>query len=386
VNPPFRDTYESILQRGLQMLKRFVALVLLPAAAWAAPIPATRGEKMVAILRAEDGRTQIGLVAELLHDPDPGVRRRAALAAGRIGDASLALGIADRLTDPVPEVREMAAFALGLAGDARMAARLVPVLKDRDPHVRARAVEAMGRIGDGQTAPIVAHMVLDALPKNVAPVVVRGDDPSNPRDPWLESRLGLFALVTLKDIPSAAAVLLEGGRSRFDWWAATWAAAALGAPELDPVLLEASRSTDPLSRAFSAVGLARSKAAGATDALLKLAQDGDEGVAERALRALGRTDDARTWGVLQEALRTNSPRRILSALRRWFSCPRRRHRARWWLDSLDMTNRTSEGRPSRCWRAAILRTWPWSCPAPGEIPRGRCGRRLRRGWRARTTK
>ena len=71
-------------------------------------------------------RTQPAIVAppapsdliRLLGDPEARVRRRAALALGRVGLRD-AVGALTKLlsADPEPEVRQMAAFALGLVGD-----------------------------------------------------------------------------------------------------------------------------------------------------------------------------------------------------------------------------------------------------------------------------
>jgi hypothetical protein len=128
------------------------------------------------------------------------------------------------MNDPEAEVRQMAAFAMGLIGDQQAVERLLASLGDPEPTVKARAAEALGRLGDTRAAAAVAKMVLDASPKSPTAIVVRGDDPANPYDPWLVQRLGLFALARLKDGPAAESVLLNAGKPRFDWWAATWTA------------------------------------------------------------------------------------------------------------------------------------------------------------------
>src|SRR5205823_6196510 len=99
-------------ENGGSNLKELLATLALPLLA-AAPAAQSTREKMAVVLRAEDQRTAAPLL-DLLHDTSPSVRRRATLAAGRVGDGSLTLAVADRLGDPVPEVRRVAAFALGL--------------------------------------------------------------------------------------------------------------------------------------------------------------------------------------------------------------------------------------------------------------------------------
>ena len=87
----------------------------------AIPVPPPYEQKFAAILRLEDERqlrSVSGDLLQLMQDTDPRLRRRAALAAGRV---KLPDGIPVLTTllssDPDPEVEQMAAFALGLIGD-----------------------------------------------------------------------------------------------------------------------------------------------------------------------------------------------------------------------------------------------------------------------------
>src|SRR5207245_1911972 len=220
------------------------------------PPPPSRMEKLTRILAAEDRRSLTPDVRNGLADADRSVRRRAALAAGRIGDAAVVPALLPRHQDAEVEVRQMAAFAFGLLGDTTPIDALVAALKDPEPVVRGRAAEALGQIGDARAGPAVAQMVIAALPPKAPMVTVRGDDPASMTDPWLEPRLGLVALARLKDGKSAQAALLSGGKPRFDWWAATWAAMRLENAALRPVLLAGVVSTGPLSRASAPRGLA----------------------------------------------------------------------------------------------------------------------------------
>ena len=247
----------------------------------APPSPSSRLDKMARILALEDARSPgDGELERALADPDRGVRRRAALAAGRIGDGSLLPALLPRLADGEPEVRQMAAFALGLIGDARAKDALLAALKDPETAVRARAVEAVGRIGDATAAPALAAAVVEAIPKGAAVLTIRGDDPGSASDPWLALRLGLFALVRLKNVPAAEGALLADGKSRFDWWAATWTAMRLEAPSLRPVLVAATSSSDPLSRALAARGLGALKDPAGLDAIAPLLRDLGRGTEE----------------------------------------------------------------------------------------------------------
>src|SRR5512139_2992102 len=257
------------------------------------PAPPARIERLARILELEDSRSGADEIERLLRDPDRGVRRRAALAAGRLGDPALVPALQGLLNDQEVEVHRMAAFALGLAGDRAAVDRLTAALADSDAEVRGRSAEALGRIGDARAAGAIARMVVDGLPQTISRMTVRGDDPNSAADTWLVPRLALLALARLGDLTAARHALLDGPRPRFDWWAATWVAMRLERPELRPVLVAAASSDDPLSRALAARGLGALKDAAALEVLLPLARDPDEAVAIQALRALGAIGDAR---------------------------------------------------------------------------------------------
>jgi cyclophilin family peptidyl-prolyl cis-trans isomerase/HEAT repeat protein len=271
------------------------------------PPPPPRMDTLARVLALEDARTLgQGELERDLKSPDRSIRRRAALAAGRIGDTSITPALIDLMNDQEPEVRQMTAFALGLLGDRQAVDRLRAALKDTDGTVRARSAEALGRLGDKRAASDLVAFVLGATPHGAAVVTVRGDDPGNASDPWVELRLGLFALAALKDAPAAESVLLVGGKPRFDWWAATFTAMRLELPSMRPVLAAAAAGDDPLSRAIAARGLAALKDASAFDTIAKLVRDSDETVSVAALKALGTLGDARGTAVAVSMLASPS--------------------------------------------------------------------------------
>jgi cyclophilin family peptidyl-prolyl cis-trans isomerase len=268
-----------------------------------APAPPARIETLARILELEDARDAGGdALARLLRDPDRGVRRRAALAAGRIGAEELVPPLVELMNDQQVEVRRMAAFALGLAGSRSAVDRLLASLQDADAQVRARAAEALGKIGDPRAAQPIASLVVASLPKTIGRMTVRGDDPADVGAQWGEQRLALFALARLKDVSAARRALLDGGRPRFDWWAATWVAMRLEREELRPLLLQAAGADEPLQRALAARGLGALGDASAVETLLPLARDTDATVAMHALRALGLLGDRRATSAAAAAL------------------------------------------------------------------------------------
>jgi cyclophilin family peptidyl-prolyl cis-trans isomerase/HEAT repeat protein len=259
----------------------------------APPAPSlTRMQKLARILSLEDHRTVgSGELDRYLRDPDRSVRRRAALAAGRIGDPAVVTSLVELMNDGETEVRQMAAFALGLIGDRTAVDRLIAALKDSEAVVRGRTAEALARIGDPRAAPELARMVLAATPQATSTLAIRGDDPGSLSDPWLELRLGLFALARLKDVPTAQSVLLSSGKPRYYWWVATYVAMRLENPVLKPVLLGAAASNDPFSRALAARGLGALKDASVVPNLAALSRDPVETVVVQALRGLALVGD-----------------------------------------------------------------------------------------------
>jgi cyclophilin family peptidyl-prolyl cis-trans isomerase/HEAT repeat protein len=277
---------------------------------------------MARLLELEDRRSVgQGELDRYLHDADPGVRRRAALAAGRIGDAALAPSLVELMNDAEPEVRQMAAFALGLLGDRVAHDRLVAALQDPEAVVRGRAAEALGRIGAPGAAAAVARLAVDSIPPGPRPLTIRGDDAGSSSDPWLPLRLALFALARLKDPAAAESALLEAGRPRFDWWVASYVAMRVESPALRPVLAAAVGSSDPRSRALAARGLGALKDTMAVDLLGPLLRDTDQGVVVQTVRALGATGDARATALVAPLVSSKNAVLVWEALRALAALP-----------------------------------------------------------------
>jgi cyclophilin family peptidyl-prolyl cis-trans isomerase/HEAT repeat protein len=99
------------------------------------------------IIRHEDERRWDDELKNLLANEDAKVRKRATLAAGRIGDERAVPLLSEMLlTDKDAAVRDMAAFALGEIESPGGAYALVTVLKHAEKPARARAIEALGKI------------------------------------------------------------------------------------------------------------------------------------------------------------------------------------------------------------------------------------------------
>jgi HEAT repeat protein len=282
----------------------------------APPPPEVRiQEKLAAILRLEDhrilrdpappapppappprrGRTAPPVAAPppppdltvYVADSDPRVRRRAALALGRVGLAGGVGPLTKTLADPDPDVRQMGAFALGLIGDRAAVEPLVAALQDASPIVQGRAAEALGLIGDPSAAAAVGAL---ARTHASAALAVAPDELGYPLDPAIEAfRLALYALVRLKSFDGlAAAVLDAGGAPRLEWWPVAYALQRIEDPRARAALTALARSQASSTAAFAARGLGAledPEAAGVLIPLLDAARD--LRVRVSAVRALG---------------------------------------------------------------------------------------------------
>jgi cyclophilin family peptidyl-prolyl cis-trans isomerase/HEAT repeat protein len=193
---------------------------------------------------------------KLLGDPEPRIRRRAALAVGRTGLPDGVEPLEATLQDADPDVRQMAAFALGLLADKRASAALTTALQDRDPRVRGRAAEALGLVGDASAATAVGQMVAGYV-KQGAIASIAPDEETFPGTPESDAvRLGLFALVRMKAWdPLAAAVLDGSGHAVSRWWPVAWSLQRLNDKRALPALQQLAEGKGAYTTAFAARGL-----------------------------------------------------------------------------------------------------------------------------------
>jgi len=304
-------------------LALLLALATLPPSR-AVAATVSRIDKLGQILEWEVRRDPPQALEVWLRDRDPTVKRRAALAAGRLPDPASVPALVDQLNDPVPQVRQVAAFALGRMGRAAGdlgTERVIAALRDSDAGVRARSAEALGRIGGARAGRALAEFVVAGIPRGAPILTIRGDDPANPQDPWLELRLGVLGLARLGDPKVAAGALLLSGQPRFDWWAATYVAARLRSPLLRPVLMAAATASDPLSRALAAEGLGALADTDSLEPLSRLARDPEPSVATAALRALAVVGNGAALPAVERALRARDPEVVFEALRTLASLP-----------------------------------------------------------------
>ncbi len=299
--------------------RALVALVTLLAAGACSPTVAPQlsasppvtaySQKMRWILQLEDERQLKGNGGDLLallQDPEGRIRRRAALAAGRVRLPDAIPGLVTLLeSDKDVEVRQMAAFAMGLIGDASAAAALSTALADPDPTIQGRAAEALGLIGHKPAASAIGAMVaahLDAGALNG----VNADDMGMPKIPTVEAlRLGVYALVRLGSYEAlAAGVLDRDGQPRNRWWPVAFALQRIGDARAAPALIALLTGEGQLTRAFAARGLGVLKDQRAATPMLAIADSASEPLAVRiqAVRALAQLGDTRGAPVLMRLI------------------------------------------------------------------------------------
>jgi cyclophilin family peptidyl-prolyl cis-trans isomerase/HEAT repeat protein len=212
-------------------------------------------------------------LARLLSDAEARVRRRAALAVGRVGLADGVALLAPVLAkDPEPEVRQMAAFAMGLIGHRTAVSALRGALGDPSPLVSGRAAEALGLIGDATSASAIATM-MGGCAKAPAMAALAPGDETYPQAPEIEAcRLGIFALTRLKAWDALAPLILAAdGAPASRWWPVAFALGRMEDPRAVPALVALASATDGgLARALAVRGLGAQRVTAAESILLAL--------------------------------------------------------------------------------------------------------------------
>jgi cyclophilin family peptidyl-prolyl cis-trans isomerase/HEAT repeat protein len=225
------------------------------------------------IIRIEDTRIVDSLWLEsALRSNDAGVRRAAALAAGRVGATSLRATLRTLVSDADHRVGSAALYALGLLKDTAAAGAATAALRG-GPELSTGATWLLGEIGEAGRDPLIAAATDSSLDSRV-----RG--------------AALLALARLRPPPvSPLRSLLANPDTAIAWRAAYVLGRARSASAVS-AMLAASRSASSDVRDHAARGLARSLTgdtlgAQALEALRRLARDPSARVRVTALRVLG---------------------------------------------------------------------------------------------------
>ena len=202
-----------------------------------------------------------------LADAEARLRRRAALAIGRVGSTRRRAGArAPRSATPTPKCARWRRSALGLIGDATRARRRCSTALEPTPSplVRGVAAEALGLIGEGGTqvtatpAPRSARWWRRRSASGALNAVLP-DELGYPLAPPVEAfRLGLYALARLQAYdPLAIAVLDGSGQPRCDGGRWPTRCGRIGDPRALPALMLLARREDATTAAFAVRGTRR---------------------------------------------------------------------------------------------------------------------------------
>jgi cyclophilin family peptidyl-prolyl cis-trans isomerase/HEAT repeat protein len=222
---------------------------------------------LIHITKAEDERRWDNELAALLAHRNAPIRKRALLAAGRIGNEECLPQIGKLLQDDTdPEVRAMAAFAIGEVESINAAHLLIAILKNNNERgeLRARALEALGKIAAALPAEQQARQVeLAAVIREALEVEATKSNNQ------LTVLLGLTAAL----------------RAR--------------AANAGPTITKFLTSPDGRIRSDAANVLARLRLKDGNELLRKLAyEDPDPNVRANATRVLGATEDKDSFDVI----------------------------------------------------------------------------------------
>ena len=258
------------------------------------PAPPATIQSATATTPAVYARPAPSNLLTLLTDPEGRVRRRAALAVGRVGLPEGVDPLLPLLSDADVEVRQMAAFALGLIGHASARPMLVQALQDAEPIVQGRAAEALGLIADRSDAEAVSAMVRTRIAAG-ALAGIEPDDLRYPLAPPVEAvRLGLYALVRLGSYEALAAAALDaGGQPVSRWWPVAYALQRAADARAVPALLALLNTPGRYTAAFAVRGLVTTKAAQAAATIRPIVEQrrGDAAVLVQAIRAVAALGD-----------------------------------------------------------------------------------------------
>jgi cyclophilin family peptidyl-prolyl cis-trans isomerase/HEAT repeat protein len=273
------------------------------------PIPANT----LLIIRAEDERRWDDSLKTLLADSDAQVRKRTALAAGRIGNENAVPVLAEMLlTDHDNDVRQVVAFALGEIESPGGAYALTEVLKKEGQEngtVRARAVEALGKIvAVLASAPPSTHAATKASDEDRLDILraaivgaLRFENQRRSRPDQLTILLALTAVLRTKPdgVGKLVAEFLDYSDSRIVADALNTLARLRLKEGNDKARDSLAKHEDPIVRANAARLLGATEDKSAFDVLLDRAlHDSDLRVRASAIRALGQLNDARATTLL----------------------------------------------------------------------------------------
>ena len=280
-----------------KLLNALLSVTLLAAAASAQVPIATH----IQILKAEDARRYDETLAALMKHKDAGIRTRAALAAGRIGNEAAIPALISMLKgDPSPETREMAAFALGEIESIKAADAILQAIGETgkplmpgkiETNNRGRLAEAAGKIAAANPKDPKAKDLGDAILFTLEAEYLKGTA-QDKETVLLALTAALRARPEKTDVTVAKFLSNPNARVRADAANTLSRVRAKNANETLRAML--AKDSDPIARANAARALGAAEDKDAVELLIKAAtQDKDSRVRVSAIRSLSALKDAK---------------------------------------------------------------------------------------------
>lgn len=259
-------------------------------------------EALAPILQAEDSRRWAPQVYRTgLENPDPLVRRTAAMAIGRVGDLRGTPLLVEFLPDPDTTLQTSVVFALGLLRDTTAVAPIIARFSAEPRIARETALEAitaLARIGGRSAAEFLSSILRRTVRLTVDSTVPLRQ--AIAQEAWRLGRLAPAADL----VPLLRDTVIQVRRG------AVYTLGRLRYREAAEGLQLALRDPDPQVRSWAARALTRTYAdsagvasAGMVAALERLLSDEDKGVRISAMRALGTYRDSTLSGVIVPLLK-----------------------------------------------------------------------------------
>lgn len=259
----------------------------------------TPQEMEATIIHLEDSRAGTGELSPYLNSPHPEVRRRAALAIGRTGDAKSAAILHDLLEDSSLMVARTAAFGIGLTGQQRYAQMLLDRAWDLPVAVASAAVESAGRLADSSMS-TTADM-LESFLTHPSPEV---------REATCYALFHMRAKYKGKALVQHS--LVEEDLSVRE--AALYALARMGLPEGEQLYIENLSDPDPFVRTICLRALAAINAERDEHYLAIALNDADLHVVAQAIDGLGRSDSEKAYQTLYRRLEKEQDEKLILEL------------------------------------------------------------------------
>ncbi len=256
---------------------------------------------LVQIVKAEDELRFDKTLEDLMKSTDAKIRKRAVLAAGRIGDDRAIASLTNLLEkDADTGVREMAAFSLGEIESLKSVDAILKVLQDTKnaDEIRARAIEAAGKIA--------AANATDEKSKDLGKAILDNLEFELQRSKQQNRELVLFGITAVlrakpqeNEVVVAKFLTNPDARVRADAANTLARHRAKNANAQFRTMLASDK--EPIARANAARGLGASEDKEAFDLLIKATiSDEDSRVRVSAIRAVGSLKVARAADRLLE--------------------------------------------------------------------------------------